>query len=1182
MRSLEDFYLRFFTKIKILLFLAVLLVATATRADVNCFSGPDEARFLNDRSSEIVGADLLNAPGFVTPAGLTGKGQVVAVADSGVDKGSTEDIHPDLASDPGKKPRIIMLKSWVGREKADDPVGHGTHMVGTIVGSGQASGGKFKGLAPDASIYFQGILDEKDRVAPPSDIEKLFLPAFEAGARIHVDAWGSGPDSYSANAARTDAFISTHPDFLVIFGAGNLGPSNKTLTNEANSKNALVVGASVSPRPALDFSPDGTLDTADFSSRGPAEDGRIKPDLLAPGTSIISARSSLVTGNLPGFPMYTRLQGSSMASAVAAGSAALLREYLQQEAGLKDPMASTLKAALINGARTGDEGPSGEGFGVLDLAGAVLALKEKTMSIAEESPGLAQSEVNTYKMSVNSAEEPLKITLAWTDPAGDTSAGTDLVNDLNLTVTAPDGKKYSGNSFLGQSPDAVNNVEQIYIKNPLPGDYTIEVRASAVSVSAGNSSSQDYSLVYGQLLSTGIIKETGAKNTVTLYGGETVSLSGRGIHYILNGYSSERLKPESGYRIYYSKESAYIVGRQWDPESVRYRESASGRIWFESEGESPEGGYYQNPEAGKGVTVNGRYSENISGIPPGAGLNASLDGVTQTLWNIMTGYGTVKGNVSGVLYDDKESISAINLFNDSRKFQVSPGASYIFNDTFEGNDPLEVVFGAGGLDGLHKIMPGQQVTLVLSPATGMVSSVLVNRNIVSGYITGIESRDDKIVIGQSPDYHILSGAAIQKDHLASQINKLEPGDYAIAAVMPGSKEILGLAVYSSVVYGQVLFTSDRDKSVYMSDLGNRFHILAVTPDTEVWRWGLRSDVSTLSSGTWVRATLSPDGKGLWRMDVAELLEDEQKTVESVGSGQLIAGGIKYQVSPTIAVTKEGFPITLDDLKPREVVVLELLLAPGSSGKVPAAIRARELKGVKKPLFMAAVLEEKGRLELSGYTSGDRLYVWHENGVREDIPVVEGPGSFSWQLQFLDNESTVKVVTLDSQSGAVTGKTFKRSEITSKNFIDISGHWAENMILTTAESGIMAGYGDGTFRPDDPVTIGELALIWAEVSGNKNQGASNSPKENITRAALMVALKNMLSDQENAPKKESSIPFTDCELIAGKEREAIAWGYEKGIIKGKSSTVFDPGALLTRAEAAVIIQKTLYSFLPSKE
>jgi hypothetical protein len=79
---------------------------------------------------------------------------------------------------------------------------------------------------------------------------------------------------------------------------------------------------------------------------------------------------------------------------------------------------------------------------------------------------------------------------------------------------------------------------------------------------------------------------------------------------------------------------------------------------------------------------------------------------------------------------------------------------------------------------------------------------------------------------------------------------------------------------------------------------------------------------------------------------------------------------------------------------------------------------------------------------------------------------------------------------------------------------------------------------------------------------------------------MAMLKDTLRDQENGARG-GGLPFADCDRVAGKEKEAIVWGYEKGIIKGKSRYVFDPSALLTRAEAAVIIQKTLQSFLPAK-
>jgi len=235
--------------------------------------------FLNDRASDITGASAVNAPGFVVPLGLTGEGQIVAVADSGLDTGRAGNIHPDLQSTPGKMPKVVMLKSWAGRDVPDDPNGHGTHMAATIAGTGAASNGQFRGVAPGASIYFQAILNKDGEPQIPADLSSLFLPAYSAGARVHVDGWGGGSNTYLNSTAQIDDFVRDHPDFLVVFGAGNSGPSSRTLTSEANSKNVLVVGASVLPRPAFVPGADDASSTASFSSRGPAGDGRIKPEL---------------------------------------------------------------------------------------------------------------------------------------------------------------------------------------------------------------------------------------------------------------------------------------------------------------------------------------------------------------------------------------------------------------------------------------------------------------------------------------------------------------------------------------------------------------------------------------------------------------------------------------------------------------------------------------------------------------------------------------------------------------------------------------------------------------------------------------------------------------------------------------------------------------------------------------
>ncbi|MHB8919367.1 MAG: S-layer homology domain-containing protein, partial [Desulfocucumaceae bacterium] len=365
---------------------------------------------------------------------------------------------------------------------------------------------------------------------------------------------------------------------------------------------------------------------------------------------------------------------------------------------------------------------------------------------------------------------------------------------------------------------------------------------------------------------------------------------------------------------------------------------------------------------------------------------------------------------------------------------------------------------------------------------------------------------------------------------------------------------------------------------YVSDYLNHFQIYSISPGTEVRRWGLLTDASTLTSGTWVRATLSPDGSEVWRMDVAELLEDEKKELAEVEAPYIVTSdGERYRVSDIFTiVTKEGLPVSAEDLIPGEKATVVSLLAPAPYNKVPVAVRARSREGAQKPVFMAAILEENGQLTLSGYTSGERVYIWHENGVREDVPVPVDRGDFRYPLRFMENERSVRVVTVDRKNGAVAGKTISRSEVAGREFTDISGHWAEGVIRATAAGGIMAGYGDGTFRPDKPITVSELAALRDSLTGNRPQVVPENPwdsNQSITRSYFMAAVKKFFRKSDPVPINYK-FPFTDCREVPQEEREAIAWGSFRGIIIGRTTDTFDPGAPLTRAEAAAVIQRVL--------
>lgn len=296
-----------------------------------------------------VSVPLIRAP-QVWEKGFTGRGVKVAVMDTGIDY-----RHPDFAG------RILAFTSFVGGDGQDDH-GHGTHVAGIIAGSGEASGGKYRGVAPEALILSAKVL-KADGVGMMSDVMAGIEWAVERGAKVINLSLGSpGPcDGTDALSAMCDA--AAKAGVVVCAAAGNDGPEPGTVGSPGCAKEVITVGAS-----------DNNDQVADFSSRGPTADGRTKPDILFPGVEIVSCRAAGTSMGSPLDDFYTSASGTSMATPHASGVAALL---LQAYPGLTP---AQVKAMMMKSALNLNLDPNIQGAGRGD---ALAALETEVPQLTE-------------------------------------------------------------------------------------------------------------------------------------------------------------------------------------------------------------------------------------------------------------------------------------------------------------------------------------------------------------------------------------------------------------------------------------------------------------------------------------------------------------------------------------------------------------------------------------------------------------------------------------------------------------------------------------------------------------------------------------------------------------------------------------------------------------------------------
>ena len=486
-----------------------------------------------DMSRRVIGVERVNQ---AAASPWTGEGEIVAVFDSGIDA-----THPDLVD------RIVVEEALPGAAEGD-VVGHGTHVCGLVAGTGAASKGKITGMAPGAKLAVFGVVGPGGKLTGlPTDLGQLLQHAVDAGAKIVNLSLGfplGGP--YDGYSMTVDKFLRAHPDVLVVIAAGNSGAATKgmikfgSVGTPATAKNVLTVGACQTDRqgftvtwgerkprtfpepPASDEPVAGNPDrTANMSSRGPTDYKSVKPDLVAPGTFILSTRAASIQPGLlwqesPDFDNhYVYIGGTSMAAPIVAGAAALVRQYLRVARATPEPSSALVKAILLAGARrlpslrpAGSREDVGypdfdQGYGRLDLATILPTAEDPNRRLAfvdvpNDSPEALESRAAdqsrkgkaTYKVTVaKGAKAPLRVVLTWTD-----FAAVFVQNNLELVVSGPDLPIAVGNGensyeksslfnpseqeeFAGVTLDPANNVEQVTVAEPTPGEYRIRVIA---------------------------------------------------------------------------------------------------------------------------------------------------------------------------------------------------------------------------------------------------------------------------------------------------------------------------------------------------------------------------------------------------------------------------------------------------------------------------------------------------------------------------------------------------------------------------------------------------------------------------------------------------------------------------------------------------------------------------------
>lgn len=474
------------------------LVAFLPRERVTALASADEVAWVEPALPQMEGVALAVAPPAPNdsnrarvqadrlqeaPYALDGAGVDVLVYDGGVVRAS----HADFGG------RCAV-------RDASPEITHATHVAATLAGNGAASGGVFRGMAPAATIQSFGFEFDFTGVflfTNPGDFERDYEAALDVrGAGLANNSIVSNIEcsgfhcpiqgDYGVMCSLIDGAVrgSLGTPWRIIWAAGNERVSGRcdiegfggyfSLPPPATAKNHIAVGALNADDESMTY----------FSSWGPTDDGRMKPDVCAPGCEV-GGDGGVTSASATSDLAYETLCGTSTAAPTVCGVAALLVQDWRRHFGTPDPLNSTLKVLLVHtAADRGARGPDYQfGYGSVRARDAVELVRQKRFveSVVTETGARAR-----WHVDVGPSTDELCLTLAWDDAPGQPNVFGSLVNELDLVVRDPLGVQHHVWTLDPDDPSAPatrtrpgrrDNIEQVLVDAPSSGTWTVEVRA---------------------------------------------------------------------------------------------------------------------------------------------------------------------------------------------------------------------------------------------------------------------------------------------------------------------------------------------------------------------------------------------------------------------------------------------------------------------------------------------------------------------------------------------------------------------------------------------------------------------------------------------------------------------------------------------------------------------------------